>query len=339
MISRVLAAAVVAVLLSSCATGTGTTGTETTGTETAEPTQSPTVTTASQAFDSDCSAIYSTGDLTRILGTGVADPTTYDSTYALWTPVFVLGGTMCLWQGADDNAYLEIAVLPGDASSDDPYCYGEDGDARCSFETTASGLTLSAVVYGATGMAAADLDAGIVELKSLFADAAAAAEPLTPFERPADAWPATLDCADIGDAVTLDELLDAPGLHAEVGNGGAEMPPGVYTAETELGLAACSWEPADYDTPAGGVGMLDVSFLPASATPAIRAAVEALDGAMPLEQAGTDGVVHVVRTDNGVDLDYYWVFSASNALVIGGTATEEQILTAATALVDAANAS
>jgi hypothetical protein len=201
--------------------------------ETPTPTPTPTPTQAAetgfvqprQVFDGDCSAIFSTAELTELAGSGLTlrhtgNPLALSFDYLAPQA----GAVTCTWANKSFTSGLSFVVLPEASAVDPDPASGcgeiESGSVSCAFDATENALRISGRIFSGTASKSA-LKAKAHDVEALFTDHASALTDVTPAPIPADgAWPMPLDCAAVARDVDFGAVFGVTGKFSGGESGG-----------------------------------------------------------------------------------------------------------------------
>jgi hypothetical protein len=213
----------------------------------------PIATAPSIAFDGDCAAAATVGEVSDATG-GVVTPWTGSPSARGDRAIRSLGGIRCGWSPHTGSgvwvtvipiAAVEQAIID-DESDGQPFCYGsyvgEDEQGACSFSTTVGDWWYAGVVYTAIGSGIDPTDA-VDDLVAAFGTRASMAAAVVP-TRPDGAWAAVPDCDTQDDLVDTVPIVGVD-LTASPSDNPGEAGPGFYGALTASGQRTCVWGSAD----------------------------------------------------------------------------------------------
>jgi hypothetical protein len=199
--------------------------------ETRTPTPTPTQVAETgfvqprQAFDGDCSAIFSTAELTDLAGRGLTLKYTGNPLALSFDYLAPQAGAVtCTWANKTWASGLSFVVLPEASAVDTTpvsWCGEvESGGLACAFDATENSLRISGRIFNSTASKSA-LKVKAHEVEALFVDHAAALTDVTPAPIPADgAWSMPLDCAAIARDVDLGAVFGVSGTFSGGESGG-----------------------------------------------------------------------------------------------------------------------
>ena len=334
----VAAFALSSLLLAGCATGT--TAPAPTGSSTAvapvttpEPveTEDPDAggTPPAQAFDGDCSLVFTAQEITDISGWAAADPIEFVSTVPDMALVHQVGGVGCVWSpSAGAEGYLQATVVPQKKLSKQLEagitCFLQsDKTFICAIDFEANGYHLSANFTTANNATYDTANAMSVSLGEAFqAHAEARAKAVNP-KSVKGSWPLDFTCADLGKKAKVGKALGNTDL--KIADGGGDVQ--VTAAETDLWggrpFLRCYWATTEEST--DGITQVTVAVLGGAAWAQQQIAV--MPGAEEVEVEGAERAIIVtdpsgLGSPNG-DLH---VFDGVNWLVLSSDGAQPEEL-------------
>ena len=218
----------------------------------------PTVTSPTFVFDSKCSSIVSTDDLSTDLGTQImlegSGPWLDESEWA----VSAVNGVRCDWESSSSAhaQSLDLIVIPasvGKASSYPAFDCVTNANSSigdCDFNAVYSGYWFSGMVQLDNGSTNAQAQAAAVVLETQLEKSAAAAGKAPAVAAITGAWPKPISCSAVDSAGKISRSLGSPALalqgqSATIENGN----PDAYTAAvSSSSYLPCNWEAADSST-------------------------------------------------------------------------------------------
>jgi len=299
------------VLLSGCATGTPAPAQSTpaavpTGSSavpSAEPTEDPDAggTPPAQAFDGDCSLVFSTQEVTDLAGWAAADPVELVNTVPDMALVRQVGGLGCVWSPAEnDEGYLQLTVVPQKELSkqleNGTTCFLQSEKTYiCAIDLGANGYHLSANFTTANSASYNKANAISGRIADAFTARADELDKAVTPKQPKGAWPLDFACADLGKRARVGKALGNKNL--KISDGGGDVQ--VTAAETDLWggrpFLRCYW--ADPDAESGEIAQVTVAVLGGAAWTQQEIAV--LPGAEEVEVDGAERAI-VVTDPNGL---------------------------------------
>lgn len=299
------------VLLSGCAAGTpapvqSTPAAVPTGSSaepTAEPTEDPDAggTAPAQAFDGDCSLVFSTQEITDLAGWAAADPVAFVSTVPDMALVHQVGGLGCVWSPAGgDEGYLQLTVVPQKELSkqveNGTTCFLQSEKTYiCAIDLDANGYHLSANFTTANTASYNKANAISGRIADAFTAHAEVLDQAATPKQPTGAWPLDFSCADLGKKAKIGTALGNKKL--KISDGGGDVQ--VTAAETDLWggrpFLRCYW--ADPEAELGTIAQVTVAVLGGAAWTQQEIAV--LPGAEEVDVEGAERAI-VVTDPNGL---------------------------------------
>jgi hypothetical protein len=292
------------------------------------PTPTPTPTQAAetgfeqprQAFDGDCSAIFSTAELTDLAGSGLKLRYAGNSLALSFDYLAPQAGAVtCTWANKSFTSGLSVVVLP-EASAVDPApasgCGTNEGDNKyCKFDATENSLRVSGSIFSAT-TSTSSLQSKAHEVEALFVDHAAALTDVAPAPIPADgAWSMPLDCAAVARDVDFGSVFGVTGKFTGGEDGGFG---GGYVED--ILWPGLQWPRCGASNAKASVG---VTYMIIGGGRWAEESIASADGAVPKTVPGVDAV-YLTPTGYGKTIDMFdgvnWLtisWSSSNGTAAG----------------------
>ena len=258
------------------------------------------------AFGGDCNAVVTDAEIDRLAGADLSRMP--DESNGSASPIEVLGGITCVWNGGDYAFSVAITVIPAAGHEDriaaefsypaGLQCWGQDEDGvggACYFGRIVAGYWLG-------GLVTDESETGLRPTESIDAIAAlveqrASEYPATPVELPTGTWQAT-DCATVAAGMADEMSIDLPAVDSAMTSAGY-LGPGPVGAAAIVGGARCVWSaPPGFTTdltPGAGWAL-------ARLTEATPIEVDGVTAAMLREQA--DGSARIFATDG---VNFAWI--------------------------------
>lgn len=314
-----------ALVLGACAPAPAPAPTGSAAAPAAPTTPAPTITpepglpAPSQAFDGDCSTVFTATEISGIAGWKANDPVAFVNSIPDMALVHQVGGVGCVWSSTDgSNGYLQATVVPQEELSpqleNGTTCFVQTGKTYiCAVDVESNGFHLSANLTTADNSSAPKAAAASKALADLFDSRAATAGDAVVPDPGDDAWPLSFGCDSLAKRARVGKSLDNPKLVLSDGGGDVQ----VTAAETDLWdgrpFLRCYWQelPADPTR----ISQLTVAVLGGAAW--AQADVAALAGAEEVEIDGVDRAIIVHDADaSGGDDGELNVFDGVNWLVL-----------------------
>jgi len=290
----------------------------------AAPTEDPDAggSAPAQAFDGDCSLVFSTQEVTDLAGWTAADPVQFVSTVPDMALVHQVGGIGCVWSPAEgDEGYLQLTVVPqkklSDQLEDGTTCFLQSEKTYiCAIDLEANGYHLSANFTTANSASYNKANAISERIAEAFtANADARAEAVSP-KKPYGAWPLEFTCADLGKKAKVGKALGNNNLRISDGGGDVQ----VTAAETDLWggrpFLRCYWADSDADpADSGTIAQLTVAVLGGAAW--TQQGIGVLPGAEEVDVEGAERAIIVTDpTGSGSTAAELHVFDGVNWMVL-----------------------
>lgn len=302
------------ILLSGCAAGTpapaqssAAAAPSASAEPTAEPTEDPDAggTPPAQAFDGDCSLVFTTQEVTDLSGWAATDAVQFVSTVPDMALVHQVGGIGCVWApAAGDDGYLQLTVVPQKQLSnqleDGTTCFLQSEKTYiCAIDLEANGYHLSANFTTANTASYKKANAIAGRIADAFTAKADERDKAVTLKEPEGAWPLDFTCADLGKKARVGKALGDSDL--KISDGGGDVQ--VTAAETDLWggrpFLRCYWADPDADPDAvpGTIAQLTVAVLGGAAWTQQEIAV--LPGAEEVDVEGAERAI-IVTDPNGL---------------------------------------
>lgn len=258
------------------------------------------------AFGGDCNAVVTEAEIDRLAGADLSRMPDESSGGA--SPIEVLGGIICAWNGGDYAFSVAITVIPAAGHEDRiaaefSYpggfeCWGQDADGvggSCYFGRIAAGYWLG-------GLLTDESEAGLRPTESIDALAALVEEratehPAIPVSLPTGTWQ-PIDCATVAAGVADEMSIDPPAAGSAMTSAGY-LGPGPVGAVAIVGAARCVWSaPPGFTTeltPGAGWALARLT----EATP-----IEVVGATAAVLQEQADGTARIFATDG---VNFAWI--------------------------------
>jgi len=261
--------------------------------------------------------MFSAEQASALIGNVPASTTRFDVT------VIQFAGIECSWHPEPKNVneivvdpYLEITALPVAAidTVDDSTTCASENEGSGAFGTCTFTAVIGKIVYSgtvSTGVGSTKAEAGAASAAVL--DALGHIDPSFPDirKRTADAWPATIDCVELGRATHLNDVFDAPNLTIRPTSEEVRWAPVKAKLITDHGRTQCLWQ--DYDSTSGVSVVLATMYADGAW---VR---ELLEDEGTVKTVNIEGVAAAVAVNPPVadgNPMTLWVFDGTNALQI-----------------------
>ena len=341
-------------LLSGCATGSPAPAPSTATappTPPAEPSAVPTEdpdaggTAPAQAFDGDCSLVFSTQEVTDLTGWAASDPVQFVSTVPDMALVHQVGGIGCVWSPASgDEGYLQLTVVPQKRLSNQleegTTCFLQSEKTYiCAIDLEANGYHLSANFTTANTASYKKANTISGRIADAFTEHADEQEEAVTPKQPKGSWPLDFTCADLGKKAKVGKALGNKNLAITDGGGDVQ----VTAAETDLWggrpFLRCYWADPDADpdagTDSGTISQLTVAVLGGAAW--TQQGIAVLPGAQEVDVEGAERAIIVTDpTDSsglGSSTGDLHIFDGVNWLVLSADGVDPSELYPAVAVL------